>query len=285
MYQFSLFSENGRCFQEAEQQTQKESPNTTTSPCKIISFIPISDPKPAQEPKKRESRKGKTQKVYPLKRYDDLIAMANWLYENKDKKYVLAFIIGINIGLRANELLSLRMSQVFNPDGTVRCVFDGYDTNDVIYIYQGKTDKNRPIFLNQACKDALEWYFPVRGSGLHCNKYLFPSREGGAIEVDTFRKVLKEAAEANGIKQNIGTHTLRKTFGFYLYTQTPVQHTDITSIQALYGHSSPDITMRYVGLDEIEFKSMYHRLQLNIVKDEHFAGMGQKDESHDTVIS
>ena len=39
--------------------------------------------------------------------------MANWLLEHKDRKYVLAFTLGINLGLRANELLSLKMNQVF----------------------------------------------------------------------------------------------------------------------------------------------------------------------------
>lgn len=286
MTQLSLFSEE-EDFSQYEQQesvqpnrhdNERKALTPGQQPCKIILFpSACKDTEQSQIDTtsiKKNHVSGKTQKVYPIKRYEDLISMSNWLYQNKDHKYVLAFVIGINIGLRANELLSLRMNQVFNPDGSVRCVDDEYDTTDVIRVYQGKTDKNRPIFLNQACKDALEWYFPVRGSHLHSSKFLFPSREGGAIEVDTFRKVLKEAARANGIRQNIGTHTLRKTFGFYIYTQSHVQHTDITSIQALYGHSAPEITMRYVGLDEIEFKSMYRNLKLNIIRDKDFIGHG-----------
>ena len=289
MMQLSLFSEDENFYQPATAAGQ--------GVCKIINFseackamsLPSTECEkttsitmslPSTECEKTTSIKknrisGKAQKVYPIKKYTDLVAMANWLYQNKDPKYVLAFVIGINIGLRANELLSLRMNQVFNPDGTVRCVIDNYDTTDVIYVYQGKTDKNRPIFLNQACKDALEWYYPVRGCSLYSSKYLFPSREGGAIEVDTFRKVLKEAARANGIKENIGTHTLRKTFGFYVYTQSDEQHRDITDVQALYGHSDPEITMRYIGLDEIKFKSMYHKLMLNIIQDHDFFGHGK----------
>jgi len=45
-----------------------------------------------------------------------------------------------------------------------------------------------------------------------------PDAEGNYhIEVDTLRKILKEVAEACGIKQNIGTHTLCKTFGYFHY--------------------------------------------------------------------
>lgn len=232
---------------------------------KILSF-------PQKNTPVRSTRVGKEQKVYPIRRYEDLLSMANWLYLNKDRKYALAFIIGCNIGLRANELLQLRYSQVFDERGEVRYREDLTDTFDVIYIYQGKTDKNRPIFLNKACKDALEWFFPKRNSLLFSTDFLFPSREGGHIEVDTFRKVMKEAAAACGIRENIGTHTLRKTFGHHLWIQDPDARTDVTLIQAIYGHSDPRITMRYLGLDIYEFKRAYRKLNLNIVSDPAFAG-------------
>lgn len=222
---------------------------------------------------KQNCKKGEQQTVAPIRTYEDVLKVANWLYAHKDRKYVLAFIIGVNVGLRANELLSLRMNQVFRPSGLVNCIQGTDNTEDVIYVYQGKTDKNRPIFLNTACKRALEWYFPQRGSHLHSDEFLFPSREGGSIQVGTFRKVLKEAAEACGIKENIGTHTCRKTFAYNVWQQTPDIRTDITVLQALLGHSSPQITMRYLGLDKVEFKKVYYKLKLDIVNDRRFLGV------------
>lgn len=113
--------------------------------------------------KPKNYKKGERQTVYPLRRKEDIIAMANWILQNKSKKYVLAFILGINVGLRANELLSLKMNQLFRPDGSV-CLEDSVeDTSDGIEVLQSKTGKYRTVFLNAACKDALEWYFPVRG--------------------------------------------------------------------------------------------------------------------------
>ena len=237
---------------------------------KVVDFPGVKNRKPLRQ----NCKAGQSQKVYPIRKYEDILAMANWLYQNRDAKYTLAFVIGVNIGLRANELLKLRYNQVFDENGGIRYVEDLVDTSDVIYIYQGKTDKDRPIFLNTACKEALEWYFPSRGQRLHSNRYLFPSREGGHIEVDTFRKVLKEAAQACGVKENIGTHTLRKTFGHHLWMQDPDARTDVTLIQAIYGHSDPRITMRYLGLDIYEFKRAYHKLKMNIVADPDFAGHG-----------
>lgn len=223
--------------------------------------------------KPNNCKTGERQTVYPIKTHKDIIAMANWLYEHKDNKYVLAFTLGINLGLRANELLDLKMNQVFSPDGSVRLIEDEEDTSDGIDIYQSKTKKHRTVFLNAACKDALEWAFPIKGAYLHSEGYLFPSREGGAIQVGTFRKVLKEAAAACGLKQNIGTHTCRKTWGWHQYKYNSEKaNLDITMLQRAFGHSSPEVTLRYLGITDEEDKALYKNMCINVVSDQDFVG-------------
>lgn len=218
-------------------------------------------------------KKGERQTVYPLKRQEDIINMANWLMENKSKKYVLAFVLGINVGLRANELLSLRMNQLFWPDGSVRFITDLEDTSDGIEILQSKTKKYRTIFLNAECKAALEWYFPVRGACLYSEDFLFSSREGGSIHVDTLRKVLKDAAEACNIKQNVGTHTMRKTWGWHQYKYNCCKAgMDITMLQRAFGHSSPEVTLRYLGITDEEDKALYHNMVIKVITDSQFYG-------------
>lgn len=223
--------------------------------------------------KPNNCKTGERQTVYPIKTHKDIIAMANWLYEHKNNKYVLAFTLGINLGLRANELLDLKMNQVFSPDGSVRLIEDEEDTSDGIDIYQSKTKKHRTVFLNTACKDALEWAFPIKGAYLHSVEYLFPSREGGAIQVGTFRKVLKEAAAACGLKQNIGTHTCRKTWGWHQYKYNSEKaNLDITMLQRAFGHSSPEVTLRYLGITDEEDKALYKNMCINVVSDHDFVG-------------
>jgi len=223
--------------------------------------------------KPNNCKTGERQTVYPIKTHKDIIAMANWLYEHKNNKYVLAFTLGINLGLRANELLDLKMNQVFSPDGSVRLIEDEEDTSDGIDIYQSKTKKHRTVFLNAACKDALEWAFPIKGAYLHSEEYLFPSREGGAIQVGTFRKVLKESAAACGLKQNIGTHTCRKTWGWHQYKYNSEKaNLDITMLQRAFGHSSPEVTLRYLGITDEEDKALYKNMCINVVSDHDFVG-------------
>ena len=64
----------------------------------------------------KNSYKGQEKKAYPVIDIVQLRSMASWLYTNKGKKYVLAFTLGVNLGLRANELLDLRKHDLFLSD-------------------------------------------------------------------------------------------------------------------------------------------------------------------------
>ena len=232
-----------------------------------VSFHPYIENALTQLNKKYNYRTGKRQTVYPVKNIEDINAIANWILKHKSIGYVLAFTLGINIGARANELLSLKLKHVLWDDYSVRYIGNTEDTSDAIEIFQSKTKKYRIFFLNKACKDALEWYFshPDFKASIDLDSYLFPSREGGHIEVGTLRKVIKEAAKACGLKQNIGTHTLRKTWGWWQYKYNCYSSSmDITMLQRAFRHSSPDITLRYLGITDEEDKALYHNMCINI---------------------
>lgn len=224
--------------------------------CKVIQLFTDTTP-----PRKTNYRKGEDQTVFPIKSREQLKAMASWLQANVDRKYLLCFILGVNLGLRANELLELKCSDIFFPDGSIRCIMDDYtDTTDKISVFQEKVDKRRGLYLNESCVHAIKWYY---GDDInhYSDGFIFSSREGGHIGVDTLRKVLKKAAKACGIKQNIGTHTLRKTFG-YLHYQS---NHDIVFLQRLFGHSSALITMRYIGIADEEEKRAYHNVSIDLL--------------------
>ena len=60
-------------------------------------------------------------------------------------------------------------------------------------------------------------------------------------------KILKEAGEHIGLK-NIGTHSMRKTFGYHFYKQ----NRNITILQQIFNHSTQEITLRYIGYTQEE---------------------------------
>ena len=106
----------------------------------VIDFphVPVTKKKPPNN-----AKKGGYQTVYPLKKKSEILAVAKWLHENQDPKYLLAFTMGINLGLRANELLELKTQDVFWPDGSIRRIEDKQDVTDGCAIFQSKQKKNR----------------------------------------------------------------------------------------------------------------------------------------------
>ncbi|HAM79802.1 MAG TPA: integrase [Ornithinibacillus sp.] len=97
--------------------------------------------------------------------------------------------------------------------------------------------------MTPALKRELKEYI----EGKEDHEFLFKSREGinKPIGRSMAYKILREAAEYVSLEE-IGTHTLRKTFGYHFYKQTK----DVAMLQEIFNHSSPDITLRYIGINQ-----------------------------------
>ena len=81
----------------------------------------------------------------------------------------------------------------------------------------------------------------------HPNEWLFNSKKYNhpITRVQAYRIIVNACKQA-GILDNIGTHTLRKTFGYHFYKATK----DIALLQYIFNHSSPAITLRYIGINQ-----------------------------------
>ncbi|MRD40128.1 tyrosine-type recombinase/integrase, partial [Bacillus thuringiensis] len=74
------------------------------------------------------------------------------------------------------------------------------------------------------------------------SKWLFPSRKGDKpiSKIQVYRQ-LQKAGDFAGV-ESIGTHTMRKTFGYWFYKQTK----DVAMLQEILNHSAPKITLKYI---------------------------------------
>ncbi|EEM68408.1 PCZ2.8 [Bacillus thuringiensis serovar andalousiensis BGSC 4AW1] len=83
------------------------------------------------------------------------------------------------------------------------------------------------------------------------SEWLFPSRKGdkNITTTQAYRQLNKAAAMVD-IEDGIGTHTMRKTFGYWYYKQTK----DVAKLQKILNHSHPEVTLIYIGItaEEIE---------------------------------
>ncbi|MDR7868136.1 MAG: site-specific integrase [Sporomusaceae bacterium] len=179
--------------------------------------------------------------VEPIRSDKQIKGMAYYLKGNNIRDYAL-FILGINSGLRISDLLALRVEDVKGKDR--------------ITIREKKTGKTKDFPLSDICKKVINEYLQALGLSVGP---LFPSRKGGApiSRIQAYR-VLNDAARHVGIKDCIGTHSLRKTFGYWAHQQG----VDITRIQKLLNHSAPSITLAYIGITKEELDNVYINLNL-----------------------
>lgn len=170
------------------------------------------------------TKKGSNE-VQPIRDLDKLEDLKTVLMRSSYRDYML-LTIGINTGLRISDLLQLTVADT---------------SNSHIVINEGKTGKVKRFKINANLRKLLDDYIV----GMDQDDYLFPSRKGGHIGRVQAYRILNNAAEQIGL-DDIGTHTLRKTFGYHHYRQNK----DVALLQELFSHSSPSITLRYIGINQ-----------------------------------
>lgn len=211
-----------------------------------------------QPKKKGNYKEGEEQRVYPFKTEKDLQKMHNYFVEKKMWRDDLLFVVGVNVGLRAGDLLKLKWGQVF-PDNYS-------EVANAIRIKEGKTGKWRTFYLNESCKKAILKYFKQyigRGKMPGMGEYIFKSRKGdGHLEVRPAGKILKDAAKEAGITFNVGTHSLRKTFGYWQLKAHQDDAMFLCHLQEMFNHSTPKITLRYCGLEDENMEQYYNDVNI-----------------------
>ena len=170
----------------------------------------------------------------------------------------MLFLCGINLGIRASDLCSLKYNFFMNDDGTFK---DFYSLQPKKTKRTGKFVK---LFFNQVVKKAITDYieeYPFEDM----NEYLFKSRKGdGAISERALWKIVVDATADAGIDRNVGSHTLRKTFGRFVFHNADDKHKALVILQTIFNHSSPAVTSRYIGLTDDEVSDVFNELNLGI---------------------
>ncbi|MCL6455013.1 MAG: site-specific integrase [Alicyclobacillus sp.] len=185
--------------------------------------------------------------VQPIRDRKQIEAIKKILKASSLRSHVL-FVLGINSGLRVSDLLNLILGDVAESKSKVK---------DRISLREEKTGKQKDFPLSDNAKKALQEYLRTRE--YEPSAPLFPSRKGGTpLKRAQAWKILNDAARLAGIKERIGTHTLRKTFAYHAYKSGQ----DITLIQKLLNHSSPAVTLRYIGITQEQMDDVYLTVNL-----------------------
>jgi integrase len=195
----------------------------------------------------------KAEEVEPIKNTKDINKVKQYLLGKRNKRNYMLFVVGINIGLRAGDLLSLKITDVFQNNKIA----------DNVQIYEEKTKKKRLFELNKSAKEAIRLYLDTL-TEIDENDYLFKSRKGdGALTVESTHKIIKSTLKELNIKGNFGTHTLRKTFAYHIYINNiKTNPSIINTLQKILNHSSTAVTLRYIGITKEVITDVYNSLNL-----------------------
>ena len=168
------------------------------------------------------------------------------------------FCFGINVGLRYGDLFALRIGDVMDGSGQIV---------ESIRVKEEKTSKSskppREIFFRQELKGVLHAYISSLGD-YKSDWYLFHGLWPNATPYNKLSNqnvnlIMKNIQAGLGLKVELGSHTLRKTFARAIFDRETAKGNNlaIEMLRQLLQHSTVRMTLLYIGLQREEIKNIY----------------------------
>lgn len=174
--------------------------------------------------------------VNPIRDLETIQAMKEELRKHSVRDLLL-FVLGINTGISLIDLLSL----------TVEDVWDGEKPKQFLYVKNERTGEDQAHYLNCNIGEILREYLSM--IDWQPGDYLFKSKKDcRPITRQQAYRIINRSAREVGISEKIGTHTLRKTFGYHAYYKGVA----ISIIKSILHHHSTAETLKYLGIDKNE---------------------------------
>ncbi len=211
-----------------------------------------------EEPKEfteyKSDGKRKSRPADPIRSYEDFYAIQSHFLENGKIRDWAMWTIGVSLGLRISDLLSLKISSLLNEDRTFR---------ERLYVVEQKTSKINNCLITEAVViaatklfDSIKWKFKL-------DDYLFKSaKTKGKMFEEYGWKILSDAGKALNLPIVIGSHTMRKSFANIAacVDKSSIDMNAITKIQGLLNHSDQRVTMRYLG----SYQAMFDKARRSV---------------------
>ena len=223
-----------------------------------------------KEPNRIKQRR-KSSEVFPFKTMEEIRAMINTIDKHINEattqysrkrwcRNKMIFIIGINVGIRGSDLCELRWRDFF---------YDDYVFRDGISIQPIKTrntsGKYVHLVFNNNVKMAISEYieqYPIES----LDDYVFFSKttsKDGTNHIDrqSLGRMVKSVAKECGIRQNVNSHSLRKTFGYHRWHNAKDKSAMLSKLQLIFGHASLVDTQKYIGIQQEELEEVFNDLE------------------------
>ncbi|MCV3328322.1 MULTISPECIES: site-specific integrase [Lactobacillaceae] len=190
------------------------------------------------------------QLVLPIKDTNVLKSVQDTLLHNfkYGRRNYTIFQTGKATLLRVSDVMRLKY----------RDVFDDYDEiRKTAYIHDKKTGKQNTLYLRPITRDLLIYQKWLLENHVH-SEWLFPSMERSErhLTEKQFYKIMAKTGDLLNINY-LGTHTMRKTGAYRVYVQSKY---NIGLVMRLLNHSSQQMTLAYLGLDQESREAMLDQI-------------------------
>lgn len=230
-------------------------------------------PKKEKEPKKKTRKKREVtpftntysdfksdgkRKPHPadsIRSFDDFKAIQDYFLDKGDVRDWMMWTIGVSLGLRVSDLLSLRFGHFIDRDKVT--------IKPRLEIYEQKTGKLNNLLITDAVKEALLKYLRSIRYQFDLDGFLFASKKtGDKMYEEHGWRILSTAGKAVGLPLTIGSHTMRKSFANIAacVDKSCIDMNTIAKVQGLLNHSDQKVTLNYLGT----FQDMYDRARVAV---------------------
>lgn len=155
--------------------------------------------------------------------------------KNKDRDYCIICLF-LNCGLRISEIVGLNLTDI---------------KGEALHI-TGKGNKQRVVFLNDACIQAIDLYMSERKLIAAIDKNaLFLSNRRKRMSTDAVHAMVKKTLNAAGLDASkYSSHKLRHTAATLMLSNG----VDVRTLQELLGHDNLNTTQIYTHVDSAELR-------------------------------
>ena len=163
-----------------------------------------------------------------LEEAEKLLSVIDGKYKERDYAMITLFL---NCGMRLSELVSIDYNDI-KADGTL--------------VITGKGNKERTVYLNQACINAVTTYMKVRPHDGVKDRALFLSSRNQRISNRSVQHIVEEYLKKAGLgDRGLSVHKLRHTAATLMYQHGNV---DVLLLKEILGHENLSTTEIYTHI-------------------------------------
>ncbi len=179
---------------------------------------------------------------------EDFNRLVDGLHNDKQYLWELYCRLGFCTALRASDILSLTWKEVLGKDELTKI--------------EQKTGKNRKIKFHTSVKSKIWELYTLIGKPDVFSPVICNPKTEKSYTLEYINRLLKNFRVKYRLPiKAFSTHTLRKTFGRYVYESSGRTPESLILLNSIFRHSSIEITKVYIGIRQTEIDQVYNSIQ------------------------